>query len=79
MKLMIVGSGHVDLASDGCPAGPGHEVVCVDRGVAKIDRLRPCIVPIFGLGLDAPAVVRSRPAWPCRKPISRLLSSRIDA
>lgn len=53
MRLMIVGSGYVGLTSGACLAELGHEVICVDRDVAKIDRLRQGIVPIFEPGLDA--------------------------
>ena len=53
MKLMIVGSGYVGLTTGACLAELGHEVVCVDQDVAKIDRLRAGTVPIFEPGLDA--------------------------
>jgi UDPglucose 6-dehydrogenase len=52
MKLMIVGSGYVGLTTGACLAELGHEVVCVDRDVAKIERLRAGMVPIFEPGLD---------------------------
>ena len=52
MKLMFVGSGYVGLTTGACLAELGHEVVCVDRDIAKIERLRNGIVPIFEPGLD---------------------------
>ena len=52
MKLMIVGSGYVGLVAGACLSEFGHEIVCVDRDMTKIEGLRSGIIPIFEPGLD---------------------------
>ncbi len=39
MKIAMVGSGYVGLVSGACFADFGHDVVCIDKDQAKIDRL----------------------------------------
>jgi len=51
MRLTIVGSGYVGLVSGICFADFGHNVVCVDKDLEKIDRLKAGEVPIFEPGL----------------------------
>jgi len=51
MKIAMVGSGYVGLVSGACFADFGHEVVCIDKDAAKIERLREGIMPIFEPGL----------------------------
>ena len=53
MKIAMIGSGYVGLVSGACFADFGHEVVCVDKDAAKIDRLNANIMPIYEPGLDA--------------------------
>ena len=53
MKIAMIGSGYVGLVSGACFADFGHEVVCVDKDAAKIERLNANIMPIFEPGLDA--------------------------
>lgn len=53
MKIAMIGSGYVGLVSGACFADFGHEVVCVDKDSAKIDRLNANIMPIYEPGLDA--------------------------
>ena len=53
MKIAMIGSGYVGLVSGACFADFGHEVVCVDKDTAKIDRLNANIMPIYEPGLDA--------------------------
>jgi UDPglucose 6-dehydrogenase len=48
----MVGSGYVGLVSGACFADFGHEVVCVDKAVEKIEALRQGVIPIFEPGLD---------------------------
>ena len=48
----MIGTGYVGLVSGVCFSDFGHDVVCVDRDPAKIDRLRRGEVPIFEPGLD---------------------------
>lgn len=53
MKIAMIGSGYVGLVSGACFADFGHEVICVDKDTAKIDRLNANIMPIYEPGLDA--------------------------
>ena len=53
MKIAMIGTGYVGLVSGVCFSDFGHEVVCVDKDPAKIDRLRRGEVPIFEPGLEA--------------------------
>ena len=53
MKIAMVGSGYVGLVSGACFADFGHDVVCVDKDQAKIDRLHAGVMPIYEPGLDA--------------------------
>ena len=52
MKIAMVGSGYVGLVSGACFADFGHEVVCIDKDPAKIERLKAGEMPIFEPGLD---------------------------
>jgi UDPglucose 6-dehydrogenase len=52
MRVTMVGTGYVGLVSGACFADFGHQVICVDKDVGKIDRLRQGIMPIFEPGLD---------------------------
>ncbi len=52
MKIAMVGSGYVGLVSGACFADFGHDVVCIDKDPAKIERLRGGEMPIYEPGLD---------------------------
>ncbi len=52
MRIVMIGSGYVGLVSGACLADFGHEVVCVDKDAAKIDKLKAGGIPIFEPGLD---------------------------
>jgi len=52
MRIAMIGSGYVGLVSGACFAQFGHDVVCVDKEVAKIERLRKGEIPIYEPGLD---------------------------
>ncbi|MDO8838151.1 MAG: UDP-glucose/GDP-mannose dehydrogenase family protein [Parvibaculum sp.] len=52
MKVAMIGTGYVGLVSGTCFAEFGHNVVCVDKDAAKIDRLRKGEIPIFEPGLE---------------------------
>src|SRR5687768_17358169 len=51
MKIALVGSGYVGLVSGACFADFGHDVVCIDKDPAKIERLRAGEMPIYEPGL----------------------------
>ncbi len=52
MRIVMIGSGYVGLVSGACLSEFGHDVVCVDTDVAKIDGLKKGIIPIYEPGLD---------------------------
>jgi UDPglucose 6-dehydrogenase len=51
MRVAMIGTGYVGLVSGACFADFGHEVVCLDKDEAKIERLRAGQMPIFEPGL----------------------------
>ena len=51
MRIVMTGLGYVGLVSGACLADFGHDVVCVDKDVAKIEVLRDGGVPIYEPGL----------------------------
>ena len=52
MRIAMIGSGYVGLVSGACFAQFGHDVVCIDKDAAKIERLRKGEMPIYEPGLD---------------------------
>ena len=53
MRIAMIGTGYVGLVSGVCFSDFGHEVVCVDKDPAKLEKLGRGEVPIFEPGLDA--------------------------
>jgi UDPglucose 6-dehydrogenase len=51
MHIAMVGSGYVGLVSGACLADFGHNVVCIDSDVKKIESLKAGKMPIFEPGL----------------------------
>lgn len=51
MRICIVGTGYVGLVTGACFSYLGHEIVCVDRNVERIDQLSRGVVPFFEPGL----------------------------
>ena len=51
MRITMIGSGYVGLVSGACLADFGHDVVCVDKDVRKIERLEQGEMPIYEPGL----------------------------
>src|SRR5437762_7846736 len=52
MKLTIIGTGYVGLVTGTCFAEVGHQVICVDKDVAKVKLLRTGGMPIYEPGLE---------------------------
>ncbi|HLQ20569.1 MAG TPA: UDP-glucose 6-dehydrogenase, partial [Tabrizicola sp.] len=53
MRIAMVGTGYVGLVSGACFSDFGHDVICVDKDVGKIECLRRGEVPIYEPGLEA--------------------------
>lgn len=52
MKISIIGTGYIGTVRAACFAELGHEVICVDVGKSKIDRINAGIQPIYEVGLS---------------------------
>ena len=52
MKITIIGTGYVGLVSGACFAEIGHEVLCVDNDINKVNMLRQHKIPIYEPGLE---------------------------
>lgn len=51
-KIAVIGTGYVGLTTGACFTHLGHEVVCADVDVDKVERLRSGDVPIHEAGLE---------------------------
>ncbi len=52
MKICMIGTGYVGLVSGTCFADLGNKVLCVDKDLKKISKLKKAISPIYEPGLD---------------------------
>ncbi|PPB80546.1 UDPglucose 6-dehydrogenase [Albidovulum inexpectatum] len=75
MKIAMIGTGYVGLVTGVCLSDFGHEVVCVDKDPAKIDKLARGEVPIYEPGLD---VLMARNVAAGRLSFTRDLQSAVD-
>jgi len=53
MRVSIVGTGYVGLVSGVCLASIGHNVVCVDKDVRKVEAIKKGVPPIHEKSLEA--------------------------
>ncbi|HEX3621409.1 MAG TPA: UDP-glucose/GDP-mannose dehydrogenase family protein [Acidimicrobiales bacterium] len=52
-RVAVIGTGYVGLTTGACLAHLGHDVVCADIDVAKVELLQSGRIPIFEHGLEA--------------------------
>lgn len=51
MKVSVIGTGYVGLVSGVCLSEKGHQVICVDKDLEKVEQINRGIPPIFEEGL----------------------------
>lgn len=52
MKISVIGSGYVGLVTGTCFSDVGHNVICMDNDLKKIEDLKNGIIPIWEPGLE---------------------------
>jgi len=51
-RVAVIGTGYVGLTTGACLAHLGHDVVCADVDVAKVELLQSGRIPIYEMGLE---------------------------
>ena len=52
MKITIIGTGYVGLTTGVCLSDAGHQVICADSDIDKINSLNNGVIPIYEYGLE---------------------------
>ena len=52
MKVSVIGTGYVGLVTGACLAEKGHQILCVDKDLGKVNKINQGISPIFEEGLE---------------------------
>lgn len=53
MKITIIGTGYVGLVTGTCFSEFGHEIICIDKDIDKINELQSGEIPIYEPGLQS--------------------------
>jgi UDPglucose 6-dehydrogenase len=60
MRIAMIGTGYVGLVSGACLSEFGHQVICVDKDIAKVANLKKGVIPIFEPGLEEVVAASSK-------------------
>jgi UDPglucose 6-dehydrogenase len=52
MRVCVIGTGYVGLVTGACLAYVGHDVICIDNNLSKVEKMQAGISPIFEPGLE---------------------------
>jgi UDPglucose 6-dehydrogenase len=60
MRIAMIGTGYVGLVSGACLSEFGHDVVCIDKDAAKVEKLKTGGIPIYEPGLEDVVAVNAK-------------------